>query len=172
MFKQKKIFLVVLLVIGLIVVAWKTGFLGKNLELLSKRSSPAPLEELLQTAPTPPNTATFISPLKDARITLIAKILASTDSVLPKEDRATADFLRFWFYADEEVYAEYAVDGSATANRMIFIVTKGDILTRIALYGAGQNGWELLGGKDILLTKPQKDLYVYNAASKQWMRAN
>ena len=172
MFKQKKIFLVVLLLIGVAIVAWKTGFWGENLELLSKRSSLAPLEEPLQTTSTPPNTATFVSPLKDARITLIAKILASTDSVLPKEDRATADFLRFWFYADEEVYAEYAVDGSATANRMIFIVTKGDILTRIALYGAGQNGWELLGGKDILLTKPQKDLYVYNAASKQWMRAN
>src|SRR3989344_4188682 len=71
-FKQKKVFLVVLIVIGIAVVAWKTEFLGKNLELLSKRSSQAPLEELLQTAPTPPNTATFISPLKDARIALIA----------------------------------------------------------------------------------------------------
>ena len=172
MFKQKKIFLVVLLVIGGVVIVWKTGFFEKNISLPQLFRQTSPTKPPHTVSPIESSTPPSVSAPTTSRISLIAKTLANPGSVLPTQDRATAHFLRFWFYADEEVYAEYAVDGSATANRMIFIVTKGDILTRIALYGAGQNGWELLGGKDILLTKPQKDLYVYNAASKQWMRAN
>jgi|SRR3989344_870064 len=111
----------------------------------------------------------------DFRQDVIATALSRATAILP-ESGGGGSVQRFWFYADREVYVEYATSGSGTVNRMAFLVVTGDspnlALARRAFYGQGESGiWELLEGDEVLFSKSLRDLYERDSRG-EWESRN
>lgn len=109
--------------------------------------------------------------LSGARLLAVQKIDADSAAILP-EGAAHNAITRIWAADETGMYVEYKREGQSTADRMAFFELNGTSFSSTALYGqSGAGGWELLGGDDVLFTRPLKDLYEKNA-QRQWVKTN
>ena len=97
----------------------------------------------------------------------IVAILAQASVLLPKGSQG--DVERFWFSKNAGVYVEY---GTSEGARMAYVVQQRGTWQRAALYGAGESGWEVLEGEDVLFAHPQEELWGYDTRTKQWEQKN
>jgi hypothetical protein len=178
--RHKHSLITVLVLLGALAVLWYgLGFANRSTRKAAPKETPL-LNERGEIIPPPSGENQNAEPHEernepsDARLVIIQRTLNDAPKLLPGADGAAA-VVRFWFASDRDVYVEYRRKGETTVDRMAFLVASGDTerlaLRREALYGMGENSWEILEGNDVLVTKPQRDLYERDASGR-WVKSN
>ena len=182
--RHNRNFLTALMLIGaLVALWWGLGFASRKpaedpQDFQGPQNAPS-VDERGEAVGTPPDGADAVpdepgTPPGEFQLAVILEAEENAAALL-SGSAGKEGIARFWFAFEREVYVEYRRAGQPTVDRMAFLVASGDpaalVLTRQALYGLGDAGWELLEGTEALFIKPQRDLYEKDS-SGQWSKKN